>query len=71
MRNNAKAPVATDWIWGAEAIGHEIGRTTNQVYYLFSTGCFRDAVWKMSHKHLVASRTKLRELPSLITSETS
>jgi hypothetical protein len=62
---------AVDWIWGAEAIGSEIGRSANQVYYLHSKGLFRGAVWKLSHKLLVGSRQKLRELPELLAAETS
>jgi hypothetical protein len=59
---------AVDWIWGAEAIGREIGRTPEQIYYMFGKGLFRPnaAVWKMSHKLLVGSRQKLRELPALL-----
>jgi hypothetical protein len=64
-------PVEIDWIWGAEAIGREIGRDVNQVYYMFSAGQFRGAVWKMGLKTMVASRTKLRELAEQLASETS
>jgi hypothetical protein len=67
MPKNTKAPV--DWIWGAEAIGREIGRSASQVYYLHSIGQFHGAVWKMGPKSLVASRDKLRDLPQLLTTE--
>jgi hypothetical protein len=59
----------SDWVWGAAAIGRLIGRSESQTHYLFSKGYFGDAVWKFSHKHLVASRTKLRELAAKHASE--
>jgi hypothetical protein len=60
----------SDWLWGAAAIGREINRTQDQVYYWFGRGMFRDAVWKMGRRNLVASRQKLRELPALLAAET-
>jgi hypothetical protein len=59
----------SDWVWGGTAIGRLIGRSESQIHYLFSKGHFGDAVWKFSHKHLVASRTKLRELAAKRASE--
>ena len=59
----------SDWVWGGAAIGRLIGRSESQTHYLFSKGYFGDAVWKFSHKHLVASRTKLRELAAKHASE--
>jgi hypothetical protein len=75
-RSAIEDPEKCDWVWGAPAIGKLIGRSPNQVYYLF--GCrrddgkpyFGDAVWKFSHKHLVASRAKLTALANKLASET-
>jgi hypothetical protein len=72
MLDHAKAsPDRSDWVWGAENIGRLIGRSASQVYYLHATGAFRDSVWKMGPKALVGSRSKLRELPARLASETS
>jgi hypothetical protein len=57
-----------DWIWGAQAIGAHIGRSPDQVYYLFSLGKFGTAVWKMGAKNLVGSREGLRQLPKILAS---
>ena len=50
------------------AIGRLIGRSEQQIYYLHSQGYFRDAVWKLSRKNLVASRMKLAALVPLFFS---
>jgi hypothetical protein len=55
--------LADDTIWGVggeNGIAAEIGRTPQQAYYLISTGALGDAVTKLSHKTIVASRSKLR-----------
>ena len=59
---------ASDVLWGARAIGAFIDRSESQVYYLHSCGALAGATKKLSHKILVGSRSKLREL---LTSETS
>jgi hypothetical protein len=61
----------SDWIWGAEAIGAFIDRSAAQVYYMHGRGAFRGAVFKISPKALVGSRSKLRALPELLASETT
>jgi hypothetical protein len=66
---NPKDSEPADWVWGAAAIGQLIGRSESQVYYLFSQGHFGDAVWKLSRKHLVASRVKLVALPDKLAAE--
>jgi hypothetical protein len=60
--------VDVDFLWGARAIGAYIGRTEQQVHYLHGRGQLGDAVTKLGHKTLVASRAKLR---ALLASETS
>jgi hypothetical protein len=60
----------SDWIWGGEAIAKEIGCTPEQLYYLFSTGVFGDAVFKLGRKTMIASRSRLRELPTLLSRKT-
>jgi hypothetical protein len=57
----------SDWVWGGEAIAEELGCTPEQLYYLFSTGIFGDAVFKLGRKTMVASRSRLRELPTLLS----
>jgi hypothetical protein len=52
-----------DAIWGAAAIGREIGRTAGQIYYLHRVGALKDAVVKLGPKTYVASRRKLQALP--------
>jgi hypothetical protein len=60
----------SDWIWHGEAIAKEIGCTPEQLYYLFSQGVFGDAVFKLGRKTMVASRSRLRELPTLLSRKT-
>ena len=52
----------SDHVWGAEAIGVEIGRTANQVYHLYRSGALGGAVRKAGHRTFLGSRRKLREL---------
>jgi hypothetical protein len=59
----------SDWLWGARAIGKFIGRSESQVHYLFAQGYFADACWKLSHKHLIGSRTKLTALADKCAAE--
>jgi len=49
-------------IWGAAAIGAQIGRTPAQVRCLHGVGFFRGAVWKAGHRTLVGHRERLRNL---------
>lgn len=53
----------SDLVWGAPAIGWEIGRTPQQVYHLYAIGALDGAVSKLGHKTFVGSRRKLSELP--------
>jgi hypothetical protein len=52
----------TDLLWGAQAIGAEINRSPSQVYYLHRTGALKGAVRKLTHKILVGSKSRLKEL---------
>jgi hypothetical protein len=70
MSKHTKAPVGapqSDWAWGAEAIGQEIGRTASQVHYLHEAGLLGDATFKLGHKTLVGDRRKLRNLQAYAT----
>ena len=60
----------SDWIWHGENIAREIGCTPEQLYYLFSQSVFGDAVFKLGRKTMVASRSRLRELPTLLSRKT-
>jgi hypothetical protein len=52
-----------DAVWGAKAIGNELGLTASQVRYLLSQTCILDgAVQKLSHKIIVGSRSRLRNI---------
>jgi hypothetical protein len=54
---------APDAIWGAAAIGNELGLSATQVRYLLSkTTVLNSAVKKVSHKVIVGSRSRLRDL---------
>jgi hypothetical protein len=72
MPKHAKALVenAPDAIWGAKAIAAEINRSEQQVYYLVANGLLGDAVVKVSHKLLLGSRSKLRNLTTVLASKT-
>jgi hypothetical protein len=67
MSNNTAATkqhsAETDAVWGAENIGKEIGRTAEQVYYLYRIGALAGAVTKLGRKTFVGSRRELRNLP--------
>jgi hypothetical protein len=55
----------TDTVWGAEAIGRELGDpplSVQQVYYLHRSGALKGAVRKLGHRTMIGSRRKLREL---------
>jgi hypothetical protein len=56
----------SDIVWGAEAIGREINRTAEQIYYLHRSSALKGAVRKVGHRTYLASRRKLRELASNI-----
>ena len=67
MSKHAKAPTdESDAVWGAEAIGKEINRTTAQGHDLASHGMLGDAVVKVSHKLLLGSRSKLCNLTTVL-----
>jgi hypothetical protein len=52
-----------DAIWGAAAIGNELGLSAGQVRYLLAkTDVLDSAVRKVSHKWIVASRSRLRNI---------
>jgi hypothetical protein len=52
-----------DAVWGAAAIGKEIGLSAAQVRYLLNkTDVLDGAVKKVSHKVIVGSRSRLRSL---------
>jgi hypothetical protein len=53
---------AGDAVWGATAIGKEINRTQEQVYYLHRIGALKGAVAKIGPKTFVGSRQKLQAL---------
>ncbi len=53
---------ASDFCWGAAAIGREINRTAAQVYHLHEIGALEGATAKLGHRTLVGSRKKLRAL---------
>ena len=54
--------VETDAVWGAEAIGREIGRSAGQVYYLHASGKLQGAVRKIGSRTLIGSRRALRNV---------
>jgi hypothetical protein len=52
-----------DAVWGAAAIGKEIGLSAPQVLYLFrKTDLLNSAVKKVAHRTLVGSRKRLRDV---------
>ena len=54
---------APDAVWGAAAIGNELGLSATQVRYLLAkTTVLDSAVRKVSHKVMVGSRSRLRDL---------
>jgi hypothetical protein len=53
----------SDAVWGAAAIGKEINRSAQQIYYLYSVGALDGVVAKIGPKTFVASRRKLQTLP--------
>jgi hypothetical protein len=59
----AQTEITPDAVWGAAAIGAEIGLTASQVRYLVAkTDVLDGAVRKASHKWLIGSRSRLRDL---------
>jgi hypothetical protein len=55
------AESATDFAYGAVAIGKEIGQPASSIYYRFAQGQFPpDTVWKWGERTLVGSKSKLR-----------
>ena len=63
MSKNRKTD-GSNAVWGAEAIGQEIGRTAEQVRHLHRTGALGDAVQKKGHRTLVGDRRKLQQYPN-------
>src|SRR5262249_5310383 len=70
-RATIEKPEASDWGWGAKSLGLLLGRSESQIYYLFGQGYFGAAVWKMSRKNLVGSRTKLAALADKLAAESA
>jgi hypothetical protein len=53
----------SDTVWGCEAIGAELGLTATQVRYLWNqTSVLDNAVKKLGHRTIVASRKRLRDV---------
>jgi hypothetical protein len=48
-------------IWGAEAIGREINRSRDQVYYLNRCGRLKSYVFKAGHRTMAGWRNRLRK----------
>jgi hypothetical protein len=63
MSDTKETEAESDAVWGAENIGREIGRTAQQIYYLYGQGHLDGAVTKLGPKTYVASRRKLQALP--------
>jgi hypothetical protein len=61
-QRQASSEDASDLIWGAAAIGREIGRKPSQIYHLVEIGALEGAVTKMGHRTFVGSRRRLRNL---------
>jgi hypothetical protein len=61
-REATDTPAAEWLLWGAEAIGAEIGRSASQIHYLHESRQLGDATFKLGHKTLVGDRRKLRNL---------
>jgi hypothetical protein len=62
----ANETLADDLLWGGAAIAAELGIPLPKFYYLFEIGALKNAVWKLSPKQLVGSRSRLRSLPELL-----
>ena len=62
--NQSAAPPedASDFAWGAAAIGREIARAPGQVYHLYEIGALDGAVVKLGHRTLLGSRKQLRNI---------
>jgi hypothetical protein len=60
----ARPPPANenDLVWGGQAIADALGCSLERFYYLNNKGVFGDAVQRLGHKTLVASRSPLREV---------
>jgi orotate phosphoribosyltransferase-like protein len=59
----AQTESTPDAVWGAAAIGKELGLSAAQVRYLLrKTAVLNSAVKKVSHKVIVGSRSRLRNL---------
>lgn len=52
----------SDLLWGTREIGKFIRRSTSQTSYLIQSCVLDGAVKKLSHKIIIGSKTKLREL---------
>jgi hypothetical protein len=53
---------ATDYAYGARAIGRITGQDVGTVYYWHKNGMYGDAVWAAGPKSLVGSVAKLKNL---------
>jgi hypothetical protein len=56
------APSQPDFIYGARAIAAETGLPVQAVYYWQRRGYFGAAVWRVGHKTLMASRSRLANM---------
>jgi hypothetical protein len=52
----------SEFAWGGQAIADALGCSLETFYYLNNKGAFGDAVKRLGHKTLVASRARLREV---------
>jgi hypothetical protein len=54
---------SADLLWGGQKIADFLGLPLSKFYHLNSLNAFGDAVARLSHKTLVASRSELARLP--------
>lgn len=64
MSKNPK-PNNSDVIWGAKNIGAEVNLTEEQARYHLRLGTFGDAAKKIGHRSWAASRSRLKQFPSI------
>ncbi len=60
--NGGDIDPASDVLWGYGEIARFIGRNPGQAAYMQAHGLFGDAVKKLSHKVVIGSKQRLREL---------
>jgi hypothetical protein len=59
-KNPSPESLANDVLWGVRSIAEEIGRSTQQTYYLIARG--KIPVARLGHRTVIASRKALRRL---------